>query len=146
MDVAALRGIMNIEVLGCPITQTPGGGLHLIFRQRDGEALGNTCGALPKGIDVRGAGGYIIAPGSTRPDGTCWQPMPGAPNICDQAAIPIIPDQLHQLLPPRGTANGAGPRLEEAPASVSAGVCLGVLRDRICPRRHRFPGMTSSTR
>lgn len=126
--VAALRGIMNIEVLGCPITQTPGGGLHLIFRQRDGEALGNTCGALPKGIDVRGAGGYIIAPGSTRPDGTCWQPMPGAPNICDQAAIPIIPDQLHQLITSTRHPNGAGPRPEEAPARVLPAFLSGTAR------------------
>jgi hypothetical protein len=109
---------LNIDALGCPITQTPGGGLHRIFRQRDGEALGNSCGALPKGIDVRGAGGYIIGPGSTRQDHTGWQPQPGTPDICDQAAIPIIPDQLHQLITSAKHANGAGPCPEVAPGSV----------------------------
>jgi hypothetical protein len=125
--VAALRDITNIEALGCPITRTPGGGLHLIFRQRDDEALGNTCGALPKGIDVRGAGGYIIAPGSTRQDGTGWQPMPGAPDICDLAAIPFIPDQLHRLITSAKPAKGAGPCPEVAPASaLSASISRAV--------------------
>ena len=48
---------------------TAGGGFHYFFRQPVGSLLGNRRGSLPDGVDVRGAGGWIVAPGSTRPDG-----------------------------------------------------------------------------
>ena len=44
--------------------KTPNGGLHLYFRYPDGERLGNSRGDLPKGIDVRGQGGYALIPPS----------------------------------------------------------------------------------
>jgi hypothetical protein len=52
--------------------ETPNGGQHIYFCQPDGEALGNSTGALPAGIDVRGNGGYVIAPGALLPDGRCY--------------------------------------------------------------------------
>lgn len=51
-----------------PIVVTPSGGWHCYFRQRPGEKLGNSRGSLPPkaevDMDVRGAGGYVIAPGA----------------------------------------------------------------------------------
>jgi hypothetical protein len=49
----------------CPTVRTPSGGYHLYFSQANGEAFGNGRGALPLGIDVRGAGGWTVAPGAT---------------------------------------------------------------------------------
>ena len=46
------------------VLKTPRGGLHLYFRYPDGEHLGNSRGDLPKGIDVRGQGGYAMLPPS----------------------------------------------------------------------------------
>jgi hypothetical protein len=44
---------------------TPSGGYHLYFRQPPGQPpIRNSAGLLGPGIDVRGAGGYVIAPGS----------------------------------------------------------------------------------
>lgn len=40
---------------------TLSGGAHVIYRLPDGEQLGNGSGSLPKGIDIRGFGGYIVA-------------------------------------------------------------------------------------
>jgi hypothetical protein len=48
----------------CLTVKTPSDGFHLYFRQPDGEPLGNGRGSLPKGIDVRGAGGWTVAPGA----------------------------------------------------------------------------------
>lgn len=39
--------------------------------------LGNGEGRLPKGINVRGRGGFVVAPGAVRPDGVTWKPTPG---------------------------------------------------------------------
>jgi len=41
------------------------GGLHLIFRAPPGVEFTNRAKPLGEGIDVRGAGGYVVAPGST---------------------------------------------------------------------------------
>ena len=59
----ALRG--DNPVPQCPTVKTPSGGYHLYFRQPDGEQLGNGRGVLPDGIDIRGAGGWTVAPGAS---------------------------------------------------------------------------------
>ena len=55
-----------------PMTKTARGGAHLFFKQPKGKALGNGRGELPDGIDVRGVGGFVIAPGAVLPDGKRW--------------------------------------------------------------------------
>ena len=47
---------------------TPRGGQHLYFKVPPGEILGNRGGLIDR-VDVRGDGGYVIAPPSARPDG-----------------------------------------------------------------------------
>ena len=52
---------------------TSSGGMHIYFRQPDGEPLGNGEGELKNlGINFRGRGGYVIAPGARRADGRQW--------------------------------------------------------------------------
>lgn len=46
-------------------TRTPTGGRHLFFRLPAGvDGVANSVGALGGGLDVRSAGGYVVAPGS----------------------------------------------------------------------------------
>jgi Bifunctional DNA primase/polymerase, N-terminal len=97
-----------------PITQTPGGGFHHIFRQPSGVELGNTTGDLPQGIDIRGKGGYIIAPGSVRPDGKEWKTAPRSPGLSEafQAnSIPELPDWLVERIL---RSAGAPPRAQQS--------------------------------
>lgn len=75
-----------------PIVLTPAGGRHSYFSQPDGEPLTNKRGALPAGIDVRGKGGYVIAPGATMTDGRCYE-MRGS-----FADIQPVPDWLAEIL------------------------------------------------
>jgi putative DNA primase/helicase len=53
---------------------TPRGGVHLYFSYPEGEEIGNRTGLLGKGsrIDIRGDGGYVIAPPSMRKDGVAY--------------------------------------------------------------------------
>ncbi len=48
---------------------TGSGGMHRLYRYPAGEHFGNSSGDLPDGYDIRGEGGYIVAPPSatTRP-------------------------------------------------------------------------------
>jgi hypothetical protein len=92
-----------------PVTNTAGGGIHRIFRQPIGETLGNRRGSLPAGIDVRGAGGWIVAPGSVRPDGAMWSAAEGTPPLAkafQAGTIPAIPDWIIALI--RGKASQSG--------------------------------------
>lgn len=57
-------------LLGGPYVQTPQGQHH--FYRQPAKHLGNGEGSLPAGINVRGDGGYVIAPGSVLPDGSSW--------------------------------------------------------------------------
>ena len=53
---------------------TPRGGVHLYFRMPVEDAIGNRTNLLGKGsrIDIRGEGGYVIAPPSVRKDGVAY--------------------------------------------------------------------------
>lgn len=62
-----LKAVLE-EQMGCPLpvslaVRTPSGGVHVYFRMPPGEPIGNR-GNLPKHIDVRGKGGYVIVPPS----------------------------------------------------------------------------------
>jgi putative DNA primase/helicase len=53
-------------------TETPRGGRHVFFRLPPDVTIGNRTGVVHR-VDVRGDGGYIIAPPSCRPDGKAYR-------------------------------------------------------------------------
>ncbi|MFG2343980.1 bifunctional DNA primase/polymerase [Streptomyces phaeochromogenes] len=68
-------------------------GEHLYFTQPPGIRLHSTAGRLAKKIDTRGWGGYVVAAGSTTPDGT-YEVLDDRPPI-------VLPGWLHEALKPR---------------------------------------------
>jgi hypothetical protein len=83
-----------------PVTITAGCGLHYVFRQPEGERFRNRRGRLPEGIDVRGAGGWVVAPGSVRSDGAVWQSASDTPSLREAFpdGIPRIPGWIANLI------------------------------------------------
>jgi Bifunctional DNA primase/polymerase, N-terminal len=80
-----------------PVVWTPSGGVHLYFKCPPG--FGNAEGDLPAGINVRGSGGYVVAPGSARPDGKSY--VPGKLDLIEafeRGAIPPLPDWLCEII------------------------------------------------
>lgn len=59
---------------------TGGGGEHLYFRAPPGVAISNSSGKLAPGIDVRGAGGYVILPPSRHKSGEYYRWQTGPPE------------------------------------------------------------------
>jgi hypothetical protein len=52
------------ELPATTTARTGGGGLHMLYRYPAGEVIRNSASKLGAGIDVRGEGGYVIAPPS----------------------------------------------------------------------------------
>jgi hypothetical protein len=106
--VAAFQALARRHGLPAgPVTITAGCGLHYVFRQPDGERFRNRRGRLPEGIDVRGAGGWIVAPGSVRADGAVWQSASDTPPLRDAfpAGVPLIPGWIANLIRSRPSQN-----------------------------------------
>jgi hypothetical protein len=49
---------------GCPVSQTPRGGRHHVYRQPQGKSWNSTASRLAPKVDTRANGGYIILPPS----------------------------------------------------------------------------------
>ena len=74
--VAAIRALgLDLDTLSTCTVATPSGGLHLYFRWSEG--MGNSAAGLPSGVDVRGEGGFVIAPGASNGLG-CYAPLSGS--------------------------------------------------------------------
>jgi Bifunctional DNA primase/polymerase, N-terminal len=77
---------------------TPGGGEHVVFKWRADRPLTNSEGNITgSGINVRGEGGYIIAPPSRRGDGKTYEVAEPLDFFCFAEA----PDWLYELLRPK---------------------------------------------
>jgi Bifunctional DNA primase/polymerase, N-terminal len=83
-----------------PVVQTVSGGRHLLFRTTPGRTARCSASRIAPGIDVRGAGGYVIVP-----------PSPGY-VLLQRADLHPAPDWLLDLLDP--------PRSQRAPGQKPA--------------------------
>ncbi|MGI5427920.1 bifunctional DNA primase/polymerase [Streptomyces sp. CA-179760] len=74
--------------------RTARGGEHLYFTAPAGVRLKNSANRLGPHIDTRAWGGYVVAPGSTTPD--------GAYEVTDDAPVAPLPGWLAALLTEQG--------------------------------------------
>ena len=58
---------------GTLVISAPSGGCHVYFKWAGGRNIRNSAGQIAIGIDVRGAGGYVIAPGSVNAAGKRYE-------------------------------------------------------------------------
>ena len=93
----------NFDWSGCPLVRTTTGGLHIYFRQREGELIGCSVGSVASGIDLRGIGGYVIAPDAVLDNGLTYHLVRG-----DMASIPTLPGDIHSFLASRLNSNKRG--------------------------------------
>ncbi|MEV0491188.1 bifunctional DNA primase/polymerase [Streptomyces atratus] len=75
---------------------TPSGGRHIWLTGPPGVSVPNSASRLASGIDIRGAGGYLVGPGSVTTGGT-YRLAPGA---ADLAPAPCPRALLRLLTPP----------------------------------------------
>lgn len=95
-SVAALRQLALQHLFTVPETVTvitPSGGRHLWLAGPPDVVVPNSASRLAPGIDVRGAGGYLVGPGSVSAHGA-YRLAPGAaelaPAPCPSALLRLI--------------------------------------------------------
>ncbi|MFF8905986.1 bifunctional DNA primase/polymerase [Streptomyces olivaceoviridis] len=96
---AALRELALRHLFTIPetvVVLTPSGGRHLWLTGPPGTVVPNSAGRLAPGIDIRGAGGYLVGPGSRTDHGVYTV----APGTADLAPASCPPSLLRLLLPP----------------------------------------------
>jgi Bifunctional DNA primase/polymerase, N-terminal len=123
----------RIDMGGVPITMTPADGVHCYFSNPAGIGCPRK---LPAGIDVKGVGGFTLAPGSVvpptdkLPSGGIYKPVGkcllsavknGAlPPLPERLAAAIIPPKIEPVLPPiRFCTSSTSGRREHAYAKAA---------------------------
>ena len=90
-----------------PVSKTGSGGEHIFFKH-PGIEIHNSAGKLGKGIDVRGDGGYVVAPPSRHPNGNYyeWVVKPSQP-LADMPAwmIELLQERNVVTEPQPGTGH-----------------------------------------
>ncbi|MCX5362357.1 bifunctional DNA primase/polymerase [Streptomyces sp. NBC_00124] len=113
---AALRELALRHLFTIPATVvvlTPSGGRHLWLSGPPDVVVPNSAGRLAPGIDIRGAGGYLVGPGS-RTDHGVYATAPGtahlAPAACPPALLRLLlpPPRTHHPTPPSAGDHGQG--------------------------------------
>ncbi|MFE5892347.1 bifunctional DNA primase/polymerase [Streptomyces sp. NPDC056468] len=113
---AALRELALRHLFTIPptvVVLTPSGGRHLWLTGPADVVVPNSAGRLAPGIDIRGAGGYLVGPGSRTDHGT-YSTAPGTSHItpahCPRALLRLLlpPPRTHHLTPPSAGGHGQG--------------------------------------
>ncbi|MEY9992623.1 hypothetical protein ABIE67_004655 [Streptomyces sp. V4I8] len=113
---AALRELALRHLFTIPptvVVVTPSGGRHLWLTGPAEVVVPNSAGRLAPGIDIRGAGGYLVGPGS-RTDHGVYSTAPGTSHIgpapCPRALLRLLlpPPRTHHFTPPLAGGHGQG--------------------------------------
>ncbi|MEV7000391.1 bifunctional DNA primase/polymerase [Streptomyces sp. NPDC093982] len=113
---AALRELALRHLFTIPptvVVLTPSGGRHLWLTGPADVVVPNSAGRLAPGIDIRGAGGYLVGPGSRTDHGT-YSTAPGTTHItpapCPRALLRLLlpPPCTHHFTPLAAGGHGRG--------------------------------------
>ena len=94
--------------------KTRSGGQHLLFHWPEGRTVRNSASRIAPGVDVRGNGGYIIAPPSPEYE------------IADASALAEAPAWLLDLIDPPAAAPSPASRPAPAPRTSGDGTRYGL--------------------
>ena len=123
LDLDCKNGAQGLEWLAAHEARLPqtrrhrtrSGGVHLLFTMPPGRTIRNSASKVGPGVDVRGTGGYIIAPPS---DGY---------DVVDACTIAEAPAWLLDLIdPPAASAQPIAPRPPSPPRQSGDGTPYGL--------------------
>ncbi|MGW8682411.1 bifunctional DNA primase/polymerase [Streptomyces sp. NPDC055817] len=107
----ALRHLFTIP--DTVVVATPSGGRHVWLSGPPDVVVPNSAGRLAPGIDIRGAGGYLVGPGSRTAQGV-YSAVPGTAHLpvapCPPALLRLLtpPPRAHHPSPAHAGQHGQG--------------------------------------
>ncbi|MGW7068119.1 bifunctional DNA primase/polymerase [Streptomyces sp. NPDC054855] len=122
---AALRELALRHLFTIPATvvvATPSGGRHIWLAGPPDAVVPNSAGRLAPGIDIRGAGGYLVGPGSRTEHGV-YSTVAGTAHLPPASCPPAL---LRLLTPPNRAHHPPLPQMP-APAQRGQGLVQFVL-------------------
>ena len=104
------ESLIELQRRGCHLpdtytVKTGGGGQHLYFLWPEGAGVRNSAGKIAPGLDVRGHGGYVVAPPSLHASGARYE-------VNESAVPPALCLERVSLSPNRYKAQGTGVALQ----------------------------------
>src|SRR5215212_1860805 len=130
LDVDGERGEEKLKELGHPVTpmvRTPSGGLHLYFKHPGGDV--RTGIRVAPELDVKAAGGYVVAPPSVGPNGRPYEWII-SPDDAEEADPPEWIMRLLKRPPRRGAAPPVGKKIPPGSRNQELASIAGTMRRR----------------
>lgn len=119
LALAELEG--RYSALPPTLTQTTGNGRHYFFRMPESQPIKNSVKGFANGLDIRGTGGYVVAPPSVHATGRAYQ-WDNVPSL-DRSLMSEAPTWLLELIsqPPARPQSTKVQYHYMSPTSVSSG-------------------------
>lgn len=116
-----------LELAGAPLSLTPSGGRHYVFRQPAGRAWRNTQGEIAPHVDTRANGGLFVVPPSALPGGKTYRWAEGCELDVPPDQLPEPPAWLTEILDRiDGSAHG-GPTSPSSPRDAALAALANVI-------------------
>jgi hypothetical protein len=109
----------RLELAAAPMSLTPGGGQHYIFRPPDGRSYRGHAGRLAPHVDVRADGGYIVVPPSVLAGGKGYRWGEGLALDVPPAQLPEPPAWLVAQLDELATSSPTLAHVASGPAGAN---------------------------
>jgi putative DNA primase/helicase len=119
--------------------RTPRGGYHLYFAPPPGAAFGNRAGYPGASIDIRAAGGYVIAPPSRMTSGGTYE------DLSTTDRLEALPDWLAHLLTADRPRSDVQPAPAPRPPAGASRYAAVALRDELRNVREAAEGTRNNT-
>ncbi len=139
----------QLDLAVAPVSRTPRGGRHHVFRQPSGKHWSNTTGRVAPGVDTRGDGGYILVPPSIV-DGKPyhWEPTlelevgPGDLPEPPEWLVAIL-DSLTDAAPRDAPEGGDGNPIPQGQRNATLASLAGTMRRVGMTRTEIFAALTA---
>jgi len=86
-------------------SRTGTGGFHYLYAMPGGPDIRNSVGQIAPGLDIRGTGGYIVAPPSIHPNGNAYEWL-------NEAGINPAPQELIDMIRKNAPANSSADKIK----------------------------------